>query len=178
MSVLLCFSGQIGSGKTSVSVEVAKKLGWGRTGFGDYLRAEILKIGGDPSDREALQDLGKSRVDESCEAFCRDVLEFGGFRPGENFVVDGIRHLVIFDTLAIQGLPSRARLIFLGAEETTRVARVMARADAHDFDRASKHPVESELANALPKIADGIVNSEQSFDRVVMDCLCLVRRWE
>jgi adenylate kinase family enzyme len=177
MSLLLCFSGQIGSGKSSVSAEVAAKLGWSRTGFGDYLRAEILRRGGDTGGREALQDLGKYRVDENCEAFCRDVLAFGGFRPGQNFVIDGIRHVSVFDTLAVQGLPSRARLLFLGAQETIRVARVMTRADAHDFERAAKHSVEAELANAVPKRADGTVNTEQTFERVVSDCLNLVQGW-
>jgi cytidylate kinase len=40
MTLLLCFSGQIGSGKSSASIAVAEALGWKRTGFGDYLRSE------------------------------------------------------------------------------------------------------------------------------------------
>ena len=44
MSVLLCFSGQIGSGKSSVSAAVAEALRWRRTGFGVYLRGEIARF--------------------------------------------------------------------------------------------------------------------------------------
>ncbi len=177
MSLLLCFSGQIGSGKSSASAAVAEALGWRRTGFGEYLRSEMTRLGGDPNDREALQDLGQNRVDDDPAAFCRDVLSTGGFMPGDDFVIDGVRHVRIFKILAEVGTPSRARLLFLGAIETTRIARIEARADAQDFVLASAHRVEAELRDALPQRADGIVNADQSLDRVVSDCLDLVQQW-
>jgi hypothetical protein len=177
MSLLLCFSGQIGSGKSSVSIAVADALGWRRTGFSEYLRGEIIRRGGDPNDREALQDLGQGRVDDDPVTFCRDVLSAGGFVPAADFVIDGVRHVRIFEILAEVSLPSQARLLFLGALETTRIGRVKGRADAQDFTRASTHRVEAELREALPQRADGIVNADQAFDRVVSDCLELVREW-
>jgi hypothetical protein len=177
MSLLLCFAGQIGSGKSSVSTAVATTLGWRRTGFGDYLRSEITKVGGDPSDRKALQDLGQQRVDDDPTGFCSDVLAGGGFLPGDDFVIDGIRHVDIFEILARISKPSQARLLFLGALEATRITRIDARADAQDFARASAHEVEAELRDTLPQRADGMVNAEQSFDRVVADCLQFVQQW-
>lgn len=177
MSMLLCFSGQIASGKSSVSIAVAEALGWHRTGFGDFLRSEIARLGGNPGDREALQNFGQKRVDDDPVAFCRDVLRAGGFVPGEDFVIDGIRHASIFEILTEVSAPSRTRLLFLGASETTRLARAEERVDASDFARASAHRVEAELINALPQRADGIVNSDQSLDCVVSDCLDLVKQW-
>lgn len=177
MSLLLCFSGQIGSGKSSVSAAVAEALGWRRTGFGDYLRSEIRRLGGDPDERKALQELGQMRVDEDPVAFCRDVLAFGGFQQAEGFVIDGIRHTSIFEILAALSEPSQARLLFLDARETTRITRVRTRRDAQDFHRASKHRVEAELGSGLPQRADGTVSADQPFDRVVSSCLNLVQRW-
>jgi cytidylate kinase len=177
MSILLCFSGQIGSGKSSVSVAVAKALGWRRTGFGDYLRHEIARLGGDPSSREALQDLGQRRVDEDAALFCRDVLAAGGFQPGTDFVIDGIRHVSIFDILSKECVPTQARLLFLGAQEATRIARVELRPDHADFARASDHRVEAELRDALPQRADGVVNANQPLEAVISDCLEFVERW-
>lgn len=177
MSLLLCFSGQIGSGKSSVSAAVAGALDCRRTGFGDYLRAEISRLGGKPDDRKALQDLGQERVDEDPSAFCRDVLAFGGFQTGEDFVIDGIRHVSIFEILAALSMPSQARLLFLGVHDMTRITRVSTRPDAQDFDRASQHRVEAELGSALPQRADGIVDADRPFDRVVSDCLNLVQGW-
>lgn len=178
MSLLLCFSGQIGSGKSSVSTAVAAALRWHRTGFGDYLRGEIARLGGDPDDRKALQDLGQQRVRDDSEAFCRDVLAAAGFRPGDDFVIDGIRHVGIFEILSDLGRPSEPRLLFLGASEAIRNDRVQSRGDAQDFTRASIHHVENELQDALPQRADAIVDAGQALDQVVADCLNLVRRWQ
>jgi hypothetical protein len=120
-----------------VSTAVAGVLGWRRTSFGDYLRGEITRLGGDPNDRKALQDLGKMRVDNDPVRFCSDVLAGGGFRPGDDFVIDGIRHVEIFEMLAEVSRPSQARLLFLGTLEATCIARVGARADAQDFARVN-----------------------------------------
>jgi len=178
MSLLVCFSGQIGSGKSSVSAAVAAALGWRRTGFGDYLRNQIARLGGDPNDRKALQDLGQKRVEDDPAAFCRDVLAAAGFQPGDHFVIDGIRHVAIFEILAAVGKPSQARLLFLGALETTRSARVQTRADAKDLVRASTHAVEVELQYALPQRADAVVDADRPLDRVVADCLDWIWQWE
>jgi cytidylate kinase len=178
LSLLLCFSGQIGSGKSSVSSAVAEALGWHRTGFGDYLRSEIARLGGDPSSRKALQDLGQSRVEEDPSALCRDVLAAGGFRPGDDFVIDGVRHLGIFEILRTISAPTRARLIFFTTAEATRIARVDERPDRKDFTRASGHRVESELRDALPQHADSLVSADQPLERVIADCLNLVRQWQ
>jgi cytidylate kinase len=178
MSLVLCFSGQIGSGKSAVSTLVSDALGWRRTGFGEYLRGEISRGGGDPDDRKALQDLGQARVDADAVAFCRDVLATAGFNPGDNFVIDGIRHVTIFETLKQVTAPSQSKLLFLGASEMTRSDRIQARADAADFTRAVEHRVESDLRDALPNRADAVINADQAIDRVVFDCLKWVNRWQ
>jgi dephospho-CoA kinase len=106
------------------------------------------------------------------------VLASGGFHPGDDFVIDGIRHVAIFDILAAVGKPSQARLLFLGAPEATRNARVQSRDDAEDFTRASRHRVETELQDELPRRADAVIDANQPLDRVVDECLELVRRWQ
>lgn len=177
MSLLLCFSGQIGSGKSAVSAEVASVLGWARVGFGEYLRSEIERLGGDPGSREALQELGQERVESDATQFCQDVLDAGGFVPGDDFVVDGIRHVRIFEILTSIGAPSQAKLLYLAAQETTRLSRIGTRNDVQDFARASVHQVESELRDELPGRADGIVDAGNSFEQVVGDCIRLIEGW-
>ena len=177
MSLLLCFSGQIGSGKSSISTAVAQALGWQRTGFGDYLRAEIARRGGDPNDRKSLQELGQALVAADPDAFCRDVLASGGFIPGDNFIIDGIRHTSIFEILASVSLPSNTKLLFLSACEAMRAARITSRRDAKDFARASAHSVEAQLDRALPNVADGFIDADQPLDRVLDDALKFVHLW-
>jgi hypothetical protein len=167
----------MGRGMSSVSAAVAHALGWRRTGFGDYLRAEIAYRGGDSSSREALQDLGQSRVDADSVALCRDVLAFGDFTPAASFVVDGIRHVDIYEILTSLASPATARLIFLQAGNAIRTARVQARADRGDLMRADLHQVEAELRDALPRRADAVIDAECSFAEVVAACIDSVRAW-
>ena len=125
MSLLICFSGQIGSGKSSVSCAVAHALGWRGPGFGDYLRAEIERAGGDPSSRQALQDLGQQRIEADAEGFCRDVLNAGGFILGEDFIVDGVRHFDMFKSLESGSLrPCRLGCSSRSRDEAARLIRI------------------------------------------------------
>lgn len=177
MAMLVCFSGQIGSGKSSVSRTVADRLGWKRAGFGDFLRAELQSAGGDPTSREQLQDLGQSLITTDAEGFCRRVLAAGGFTPGDNFVLDGVRHVQACSTLQRLARPSVGRLIFLTADNEVLRLRVASRSDAADLIRATAHAVESETFKDLPSIADRVIDVNQSIDAVVEDCLEQIVKW-
>ena len=177
MTVLLCFSGAIGSGKSSVSVAVAQALGWQRTAFGDYVRAEVARIGGDATSRQALQDFGQARVEADAVAFCRDVLAHGGFTPGMNFIIDGVRHLNIYSILIGLADPTKARLIFLAVDDDNRALRVEKRGDQADLVQADQHHVEADLHDSLPQVADALIDASKPLDLVVEDCLRHAYSW-
>lgn len=177
MTTLVCFSGQIGSGKSSVSTAVAEALGCARSGFGEFLRAEIERRGGDATCREALQDLGQKLVETDADDFCRAVLAAGGFTSGEDFIVDGVRHVDILQRLTRIATPSRTRLLFLSADELKRIERVSGRSDKEDFSRAATHRVELELRNNLPAIADAVIDATRPFEEVVANCLVRIKQW-
>jgi len=154
MGLLVCFAGRIGSGKSSVSQALAERLGWERAGFSDFLRAELAQRGNDAPSREMLQDFGQAMVEGDPEGFCRAVLDAGNFRPGGDMLVDGVRHAEIHRILARIALPSTAKLIFLTADEASRLDRVKERGDGStDFARAEAHRVEADLQEDLPAIA-------------------------
>lgn len=171
MTVLLCFSGAIGSGKSSVSASIGEVLGWPRTSFGDYVRAEVARIGGDSTSRQILQDFGQARVEADAVAFCHDVLEYGGFKPGMNFIIDGVRHLNIYSILTRLAEPTKARLIFLAVDDVSRARRVEKRGDRADLVNAERHRVEAGLRESLPQAANAIVDASKSFATVVDECL-------
>ena len=177
MTVLLCFSGAIGSGKSSVSVAVAESLGWQRAAFGEYVRAEVARTGGDPNSRQALQDFGQARVEADAVSFCRDLLAHGGFIPGTNFVVDGVRHLDIYSTLTRLAEPTKAHLIFLAADDVSRASRVEQRGDQADLVSADQHRVEADLRHRLPQAANAIVDASKPLATVLMECLSYARSW-
>src|SRR5262249_3604780 len=82
-----CFSGRIGSGKSSVAARLSHALGWPRAGFGEDLRRRIAQEGCDRDSRHALQDLGQTLVDANPDPFWAD-LASAGFVAGGNLILD------------------------------------------------------------------------------------------
>ena len=177
MTLLICLAGQIGSGKSSVGRAVAKALGCKHSAFSDYLKAEVVREGGDPTSRQALQELGWRLVQKDPEAFCRAVLAYGAFTPENDFVIDGLRHVEVLRILTRLVVPSTTRLLFLDASEANRSTRVATRYDNVDFRRADAHNVEGELREALPRHSDIVVDADQPFENVVADCLVAIESW-
>lgn len=178
-ALLLCFSGKIGSGKTSTSMAVAEALGCDYTSFSSYLRNVVAALGGDPDCRESLQDLGQSRIEHDADLFCREVLAAGGFIPGKDFVLDGIRHVEVLPHLVRIAAPSEMRLIFLKADAGLRSIRARERSakEARDFNRAAGHVVEADMDERLPMEAHAIVDGSLSGSVVIDRCIELIENW-
>jgi hypothetical protein len=166
--LVACFSGGIASGKTTVTEALAAELGWPRTTFSNYLRHVLAQQGNDDPSRSDLQDLGQSLVRSDPEQFVKNVLQQGGFRVDQNFLLDGIRHIDIYHRVQRLVAPSRFCLIHLGAAEDVLAFRSAGRGDAHaDFARAQRHAVERELTTSLPAAADYVVDASLPLDAVV-----------
>ena len=82
------------------------------------------------------------------------MLTAGGFVPGEDFVVDGIRHVEVLPHLVRIAAPSEVRMIFLKADAALRSIRVAERSAKvrEDFDRAATHVVEADMEDELPMV--------------------------
>jgi hypothetical protein len=173
--LVVCFSGRIGSGKTSITHVLSTALGWSRAGFGDYLRARIAREGGDPNSRQALQDLGQNLVDADPDGFCLDVLKSANFQPGGNLLLDGIRHVDIKNRITRLVAPSRSILIHLTLDDAELLKRIESRPQGSvDLPRAEKHRVESELTSSLPQIADRVVDASPSIHALAGNLLSVI----
>jgi dephospho-CoA kinase len=160
------------SGKTSVTKALAQGLRWPRVAFGDYVRAQLVQRSGDPTSREAMQNLGQRLVDEDAEGFVREVLRSSGFRPGENLLVDGVRHVDIQTLIAKLVQPSRAFLIHLAVDDAHAHARAAGRSQFRaEVAQAEAHRVESDIREALPKQADQVIDATAPLETVIAACL-------
>jgi cytidylate kinase len=169
---VISFSGRIASGKTTITQSLAELLGWRRVGFSDYLRHLLKERGNIAPTREQLQDLGQSLVTADPDQFCRNVLVLGGFVPGANILLDGIRHVDIQRRIARLVEPSRAILIHLAADDELVERRIAQRgASEKELKRASSHPVEQDLQQSLPSIADYAVDAGHALPTVISGCL-------
>lgn len=173
----MCFSGSIGSGKTSVSRLVASELGWKRASFGVFVRQLVSDAGGDPENRKQLQDLGQTRIELDTVMFCRDMLAHFEVRPEDPVLVDGVRHISVFDTLQKLFPERRVLLLHLDLENEIRDFRLLERGDdRHDIGRAISHPVEQDMVQLLPDRADAIINAGRPLAEVVSMVLAEISR--
>lgn len=168
---IVCFSGKIGSGKSSVSRAVAEQLGFQRASFGDYVRKLLSEAGGNTESRTELQDLGQSLVQNDLRGFCQGLLTNVGYKPGTSLVIDGIRHVDILDELTSIFGSKKVTLIHLEIGEDLRKLRVELRGDdPSEFGAAFIHPVERDTLSALPKRASTIIDAGDDLVAVVQNC--------
>ena len=153
--LVLGFAGKIGSGKSTISEEVARTLGWSRASFGDYLRSRA-KSSGFGQSREVLQEIGASLVENDTKEFCRAVLAHYKWNAGEPLVIDGIRHAEVVEALRTLVAPLELRLIFLDVPEDQRLARLQKvdEAVAENLLEVESHSTELQVKDRLRELAD------------------------
>jgi len=170
--VVLAFSGRIGSGKTTLSRQVAKALGWKRASFGEYLRDFAKGQGLDPS-RDVLQELGETLIHKGVDDFCRSLLTHFEWHSGEPLVIDGVRHAVVVKALRKLVAPLELRLVFVEVAEKERLKRLqrLAKDVVSMLPAFERHSTELEVATTLRDIAEWRIDGNRRADEVVRDIL-------
>lgn len=170
MSIVLCFSGGIASGKTSLANRVAERLGLPSASFGSFVRS-IAKARGTSEDRSSLQALGEALIEElGWDAFCRAVLDSAGWKPGSSIVVDGIRHLSALNTLRAIVAPIATRLVFVDVPLDVRQERAEHRSqEGTDVAKADAHSTEKDVRDVLREMADLVVDGTRDPSSLLND---------
>jgi adenylate kinase family enzyme len=147
MRCILALSSRIGAGKSTLARALAERFGIPRISFGDYVRTVAQQRGLDES-RRTLQDLGESLVEADPIDFTRAVLEKGDWKSGA--VIDGVRHLVIYESLQELVAPLPVLLIYVEVEESIRLNRLVARGlNLVEIKIADAHPTEAQVRGVL-----------------------------
>jgi cytidylate kinase len=160
-NLVVAFAGRIGSGKSSVSAALATELGWKFASFGTFVRKTATERGMDSS-RESLQAIGAELEATDAPTFCRAILDDIGWSAGEPAVVEGIRHVRIWETLKGLVAPQPVFLVYLQAPEELRRVRLQERGagEANDFERAETHSTERDVIAEIPRLANLLVSTE------------------
>lgn len=174
MTNILCFSGGIASGKSTLSAAVAERLGIPRASFGGFVRQQA-KERGLADTRETLQALGEALIAEmGWEKFCAAVLAAAQWTPGAALALDGIRHTLAFETTKGLVAPMEAKLIFVNVEQEVRQARAEG-AKATDLARADAHSTEQDVhSGALRKMATIVLDGTKGVEVLVEEVLRVV----
>ncbi len=165
MNVAIGLSGQIGSGKSTISRNLAQAMKCKQASFGEYVRW-LARERGLFLDRRTLQDLGQDMLELiGAEQFCIDMLQqqVPHFVPGERLVVDGVRHLEVAEALSRMLRPSVFLLVYMKVDERVRSQRIASRdmsvaTAGHDLVSAiemfDRHPSEQDVRQGLRAHAD------------------------
>ncbi|HEX9669964.1 MAG TPA: helix-turn-helix domain-containing protein [Thermoanaerobaculia bacterium] len=166
----LGFAGLMGSGKSTISREVASALGWKLVSFGEYVRT-LARSRGLPESREVLQELGASLVESDAEGFCRNVLVHFGWKAGEPLVLDGVRHVTVFEALHYLLVPLEIRLVLVSVDDEVRRSRLLQR-DHVAVDQLAEmesHSSEREVNGDLASLASMSVSGNRPLSEVVRE---------
>jgi cytidylate kinase len=172
---IIIFSGLPQTGKTTLSRRLALELGCKFVSFGDFVRREAERKGIVNPTRQDLQDLGQQLVKANPERFCLEVLESVSFSPGEQLVMDGLRHKNVLDALSQITRNQPIMLIYLTASTEIRRRRCprgvdLASVDAHEVESRSETEIKP-LADLVIDTQDNQINAVQSISAWVRsDC--------
>lgn len=160
---VIAFSGALGAGTSTFSLEVAKRLGWQYARFSDYIRRYAAASGENPDDRGVLQRLGQALVQNHLEDFVRNVLELAAWKPGDNLILDGLRHVEVVVELRRQlGSGADLRVVHMVVGMESRAARSKAIEGLQEaaFMLYDKDATEAQIERVLPPYADLVLDEE------------------
>lgn len=167
--IVVCFSGRIAIGKTSVSKTLAQELNCPWSGFGDYVRTVAMRRGLNSEDRDQLQMVGESLIREhGFQWFCKEVINAANWTGDCPLVIDGIRHAEAFQTVARLVAPHKTVLIHLTIESEDAL---QARTKERGLDSARRakweaHSTEQQVLSTLPGIANLVVPTNLTLDEI------------
>ena len=162
MRAIICLSGEIASGKTTVAHSLAKRLPQTIVrSFGDVVRQKA-EGQGKKLDRATLQAVGMSLIAGGWESFVDELLK--DVPPSsEILVIEGIRHREAAEEIALRNLCDRFLTVYLMVDPQVQQARLAERGEALV---SRMHAVESSLAE-VKAVANLIIEGRLSVMQIV-----------
>lgn len=124
--LVIGLAGHARSGKSTLAVGLAKRLGGSVASFGDAVRRRAADLGLDAADRETLMDLGQRWATEDPRGLSSEVLGPERGRA-DLLIIDGIRHLEVLHEL--QNSMPRFYLVYVSAPEQLVTSRLEGQTD-------------------------------------------------
>lgn len=172
--MVIGFAGKIGTGKSTISLSLAKRLNYSQVSFSGYLKA-LAEKKGIPLERKQLQDLGQSLIENNIHEFCQSVLKSTGWTNGKGLIIDGIRHQEVIPVIRNLVKPDTFKIVLLKvSDEQVRAHRNNLNLD--QLNTSEEHPAEFQVKNNLiDDAADLILDGTESVEELTS---ILVAWWQ
>lgn len=163
----IALAGGAGSGKTTVAGALGDRLGAQVAGFGDFVR-HIASQAGLETGRGELQRIGQERVERDPDGFVQAFLAWASPTPQRPLIIEGVRHEAINRALRTWALAQDRdyALVLIDTPEGERASR-RTDGDLTGIRAIDDHSVERETAEALPRVADTIVDGSRDASEVL-----------
>ena len=177
MGLIVTFAGGRGSGKSTLSAELSRRLGYARVSFGDYVRGEAHRRGLTSRD-EVLQSIGEELVSAGPTTFARNVLSTVVWDANGVLLVDGVRHKEILEAIRSIAAPTPVKLVFVNVDKEQRKERLSVRGDdGRQFDKLEAASTEVQVAGVLPKLADLVVDGSMPVTDSISTLVRAISQW-
>ena len=176
-SAVICISGGIASGKTTLASALADETKLPHASFGRFIRSAAGQRNL-TEDRGQLQQIGEHFIEElGWDLFCSRVLSAGGWSVGGGAIVEGIRHVAAFDTITRLVSPVRSLLVFILATTELREDRIRANRpkDLVNLAEAEIHSTERDVHELLIDRADLVLDGRRDQRYLVQQVLNTIR---
>lgn len=149
---VLLFAGGMGSGKSDLTKELSKRLGWPRASFGDHIRKLARESSLDHNDRAVLQQLGQALVLTQPDQFVNDVI--ASTDNADSIILDGLRHVEILLSLKARD-DLKLRLVYIKTPAEVRQSRVVERehVDRRIVASYDADITEAQISRIIPQYA-------------------------
>ena len=151
--IFIGLAGRTGAGKTSAAKYLSDKYGFQYKRYSQVL-AEWRSVSN--AERGQLQQVGWSVMAGGFQEELNARL-IAGIDPTRNAAIDGLRHVVDFQSLSSR-FGYSFEMIFLDAARETRFGRQTRFSTVPEFDAAESHPVEAHIDDLRPWAAITIRN--------------------
>ena len=164
--LVIGITGRIGAGKTTLAQVLRTEYGFQYFRYSLVL-AEWRKV--DPTAKGNLQELGWGVMAGGNQRELNRLL-IKQIDRGQDCVVDGLRHIIDYESLKNE-FPRNFALIFLKAAAQIRFDRIRQRYPEYSsFLKADSHPVESSIDSLLP-LAELVLDSEKSVSEIAVNAI-------
>lgn len=140
-------SGSPGSGKSTLANNLAHHLGWLSVSFGQYVRSIAERRQITPT-RGNLQELGESLASQGWSRFSIEVLNYFGWSRGLGVVIEGVRHIEVFEALQEIIKPMPIKWLFLEVSASELESRLASRGTGEaSSEQMQHHSTEQQVAS-------------------------------
>lgn len=139
---VICISGRIGSGKSTLCTELSSRLNCVGLSVSDYLIHLAIQRGL-AVNRHTLQTIGEEEIQKGWNKFCTAFLKYAGRQEGQSIVIGGIRHIDFFKEIKNIVKPLPCFLVFLEIDPSVRKKRLFERDKEQAALTNEEHSTES-----------------------------------